>query len=178
MKLLLLNLFLVALTLPVPVAAETGYDAWLRYASIDDTVARQSYDRLPAVVVAPDDSAVISAARGELLRGVRGMLGRTLRVDTALRENAILLGAFRSIRKLVPSFTTPPDLKEDGYLLKTLKVNGQSHLVVAALNERGALYGAFALLRKIGLGEAIDALDERVEPYALVRMLNHWDNLD
>src|SRR5262249_25366860 len=34
------------------------------------------------------------------------------------------------------------------------------------------------LLRKIGLGEAIDALDERVGPFAPVRMLNHWDNLD
>ncbi len=40
------------------------------------------------------------------------------------------------------------------------------------------LYGALALARKIDLGEPIAALDEKQIPYAPVRMLDHWDNLD
>ena len=40
------------------------------------------------------------------------------------------------------------------------------------------LYGAFALLRKIALGEPIDALDEKQAPYAPIRWVNQWDNLD
>ncbi len=43
----------------------------------------------PAVVVSAHDST----ARAELIRGVRGMLGKTLRIDTRLpQENAVLLG--------------------------------------------------------------------------------------
>src|SRR5262249_55337811 len=156
-----------ALTLPVRVAAETGYDAWLRYAAIGDRAVEQRYDRLPAVVAMLDDSAVVGAAQEELFRGVRGMLGRTLRAETKLPgENAILLGRLGSFAKLAPSVTKPPELKEDGYLLKTVSINGQSHLLVAALNARGVLYGAFALLRKIALHEPIDRLDERENPYA------------
>ena len=36
----------------------------------------------------------------------------------------------------------------------------------------------FALLRKIALSEPIDDLHVREEPYAPIRFLNHWDNLD
>ena len=40
--------FLIAPSAP----AETGYDAWLRYAPIRDTAVRARYDALPATVVA------------------------------------------------------------------------------------------------------------------------------
>ena len=40
------------------------------------------------------------------------------------------------------------------------------------------LYGAFALLRKVALGESIASLDEKSEPRVPVRWVNHWDNLD
>ena len=61
--------------------AETGYDGWLRYAPITDRAARERYATLPAVVVALGDSPIIVAAQDELIRGIRGMLGRTLRAD-------------------------------------------------------------------------------------------------
>jgi alpha-glucuronidase len=50
--------------------------------------------------------------------------------------------------------------------------------VVTAANDRGVLYGTFALLRKIALGEAVTNLDERDSPYAPLRWVNQWDNLD
>ncbi len=40
------------------------------------------------------------------------------------------------------------------------------------------LYGAFALLRKIALGQPISNLDEHDAPYAPIRWINHWDRLD
>lgn len=40
-----------------PTRAETGYEGWLRYATIDDASLRKSYEKtLPAVVVAPGNS--------------------------------------------------------------------------------------------------------------------------
>ena len=51
-------------------------------------------------------------------------------------------------------------------------------IVITGANDRGVLYGAFALLRKVALGESIAKLDESSEPRVPVRWVNHWDNLD
>ena len=59
---------------PQGLRAETGEDAWLRYAPLDRSDAAR-YDWLPASVTVAGDSAVLATARDELIRGVQGMLG-------------------------------------------------------------------------------------------------------
>ncbi|MBP1774964.1 MAG: Alpha-glucuronidase [candidate division NC10 bacterium] len=165
--------------LAIPVMAETGYDAWLRYAPIDDPVIRARYGSMPATVVALGDSVVIQAARAELIRGLRGMLGRTLRVEARLpKESAFILGTVASVKAAVPGIGPVPELIEDGYWLKSTPVNGAPALVITAPNDRGVVYGVFALLRKVGLAESISVLDEKQIPYAPVRWVNEWNNLD
>jgi alpha-glucuronidase len=66
------------------------------------------------------------------------------------------------------------NLKADGYELKTI----DGKIVITGADDRGVLYGAFALLRKVALGESIAALNEKSEPRVPVRWVNHWDNLD
>ena len=176
---LALSAFATVCAMASPPAREPGYDAWLRYDAIDEQIARRAYDRLPAVVVALDQSLVVNSAREELLGGVRGMLGRTLRVESRLpQEDAIVMGRLDAVRNAFPALNPRAALKDDGFLLKTLKREGRSYLIITAASDRGVLYGAFALLRRIGLRQPIDSLDEQENPYAPVRMLNHWDNLD
>jgi alpha-glucuronidase len=159
--------------------AETGYDGWLRYAPISDRAARARYETLPAVVVALGDSQVIAAAQDELIRGACGMLGRNLRAATDVpSEGAIILGTFDAVAEVLPSLGKLPKLPPDGFWLKTITVDGKNHLVIAAPSDRGVLYGAFALLRTIGLEASIADLNVRDKPYAPIRLLNHWDNLD
>jgi alpha-glucuronidase len=159
--------------------AETGYDAWLRYSAIDDARAKKQYESLPAVLVMLGDSPEIKSAQEELLRGVKGMLGRTLRAANRLPgESAIVLGTFKSISNAIPSIGRMPPLGPDGYWLKTLKVDGHTCLVVTAPNDRGVLYGTFELLRRIDLRESVSRLDAKENPYAPIRFLNHWDNLN
>jgi alpha-glucuronidase len=162
-----------------PVRFEPGDAAWLRYEPIDDPEARARYDALPATVVALGDSHLVASAQGELLRGVRGLLGRTLREESGLpREGAIVLGRLDALRAALPDLGAPPKLASDGFWLKTLNVDGQARLLVAAPDDRGVLYGTFALLRKIALREPVGALDEVESPRAPVRWVNEWDNLD
>jgi alpha-glucuronidase len=72
--------------------AEDGRDAWLRYAPLKDA-ARSKYASLPASVVVLGDSPVLNKAQEELIRGIRGMLGRTLRAEReSVKERAIVLG--------------------------------------------------------------------------------------
>ena len=161
--------------------AETGRDAWLRYEALDEAAARPYRESLPAVVAALGDAPTILSARQEILRGVRGMLGRTLRVEAGLpRENAIVIGTLDALRRKAPALALASggDLTEDAFRLRTVAIGGVRYTVIAAANPRGALYGAFALLRKIGLRESIANLDETQTPYAPVRWVNQWDNLD
>jgi len=164
--------------LPPPAGAETGAGAWLRYAALDAKTAK-NYENLPGQIVLLGDSAVLKSAHDELVRGVTQMLGRTLRVGARpFTADAIVLGKLADVHALAPELSLPRELKPDGYWLKSAGIGGHDCLVVAATSDRGVLYGVFALLSKIARGESIAALDEVQEPYAPIRWVNQWDNLN
>jgi alpha-glucuronidase len=159
--------------------AETGSNAWLRYAPLGADAVLRARAEIPAVVTSLGDSTLVRSARNELVRGVRGMTGRTLRIETGLpAEGAVVLGTLSAIRRSAPALPLAGSLDADGYWLKTAAVGGARCTIVAAENDRGVLYGTFALLRKIALGERIDALDEKESPFAPIRWVNQWDNID
>jgi alpha-glucuronidase len=173
------SLLITGLLVASCLRAETGREGWLRYSPLDEVTARQDRAVLPAVVAAFGDSPVIESARGELLRGLRGMLARTLRVESRLpRESAILIGSMEALKREAPSVGLGTPLAEDAFRLRTVVSGGVRYTVIAGGNDRGALYGVFAYLRKIALDEPIAALEETQTPYAPVRWVNHWDNLD
>ena len=159
--------------------AETGRSAWLRYAGLNGASVRQYRDAVPAVVASLGGAAPVESARQEVLRGIRGMLGRTLRVESgAPTESAIVLGTLDAMRQAFPQAGLDGNLEPDAFWLKSVQVAGRRSMIVTAANDRGVLYGAFALLRKIALGESVTGLDEKQTPYAPVRWVNQWDNLD
>lgn len=51
-------------------------------------------------------------------------------------------------------------------------------VTVESADERGILYGSFALIRKMQMEEPLAGLDENKSPLMPLRMLNHWDNMD
>jgi len=162
-----------------PLRAESGEEAWLRYAPLQDATARQQFASLPAVVVALGDSPEVKVAQREMIRGVRGMLGRTLRAEThPPDESSILLGTLAEIRAAAPATHLSARLKPDGYWLRSTTVRGHPCLVITAVNGRGVLYGAFGVLRKMAFEQPVAALNEMAEPSAPVRWVNQWDNLD
>ncbi|HEV3276876.1 MAG TPA: alpha-glucuronidase family glycosyl hydrolase [Terriglobia bacterium] len=174
-----------------PAWAETGEAAWLRYQPIQDPAVRRRYDSMPSAVVTLGDSEVLRSARLELVRGVGGMLGRRLSAEPNhtgpnLTEpqppgGLILLGTLVQLRGALPSLRAsglglPSSLPEDAYWLTTTEVRGSRLVVIAGSNERGVLYGVFGLLRKISLNQPL--VDEAQAPYASIRWVNDWDNLD
>jgi alpha-glucuronidase len=156
--------------------AETGADAWLRYAPLPKATVT-SYQNLPSNVVVIGDSAILKTAQQELIRGVGQMLGWDLNVASA-PERAILLGTVRDLKAAVPRLRPPQQLSPDAYWLKAERVHGLQGLLITAADDRGVLYGVFALLSKIARGEKIDNIDELQQPFASIRWVNQWDNLD
>ncbi len=158
--------------------AETGADAWLRYAPLEK-LATGMYSDLPVTVVVLGDSPVLDSAKAELIRGIRGMLARTLREDrNQSRKPAIILGTLSALRADSPRLFEQADLHDDGFLLATEKFHGVDCLIVTATSERGVLYGVFALLSKIAREESVSALHETQQPSAPIRWVDQWDNLD
>lgn len=159
--------------------AQPGDPAWLRYAPITSKEVREGYFRLPTVVVGLDDSDVAAAARNELVHGVRQMLGRTPRIERKLtKENSIILGTLAAIKTALPEINALPQLADDGFWLKSIEIGGKNHLLVAAPNDRGVLYGTMFLLRKLALNEPLTPLNEEHMPYAPLRIVCHLDNVD
>ncbi|HEY3442244.1 MAG TPA: alpha-glucuronidase family glycosyl hydrolase [Paludibaculum sp.] len=106
---------------------------------------------------------------GPVMQSVRKVLGA---------ESNVIAGTEAVVRKAYPWVDLQPGLKPDGYRLKTVTRDGVRQLFIVGSNERGVLYGAFGLQRKIALRQPVTALDEKQEPYAPVRWVNEWNNLD
>jgi alpha-glucuronidase len=157
--------------------AESSHEAWLRYAPVK-SAARAKYASLPASVVILGDSAILNSAREEMIRGVRGMLGRTLRAEKELPEaSAIVMGTAASMKAASPSLVIPKIGKE-GYWLTQTSLRGIRRIVITAPDERGVLYGVFAFLSKIAREQDIALLNEVQQPSAPVRWVDQWDNLN
>ena len=156
--------------------AEDGENAWLRYAALVAKSAQQ-YESLPANAVALGDSEVLKTAQSELIRGVRGMLGRTLRAEYKMPQgSAILLGTLEEVQVVDPSLKPTAKLKDDGYWITTAQVHGHSCIVITATNDRGILYGVFELLNKIAWNQSLATLNEVQQPYSNIRWVDQWDN--
>ncbi len=153
--------------------------AWLRYSPVGAKVVEERYADLPAVVVPLGESEVIRSSRDELIQGVRGMLGQTMRIESKPpKESFILLGTYDLVKKIIPTFDKTPDLANEGFWLKSIQFEGRSCLVITAPDDRGVLYGVFTLLRKISLGQAVASLNEQHQPFAPLRVVNQHDRLD
>jgi alpha-glucuronidase len=164
--------------MPVGARAETGYDAWLRYAQLPSAIMAR-VAAVPRSVTVLGDSPVLQSARNEVVRGLGSMLAVPIAPATALpRSSTILIGTLERVRSVVPGVAVPMELTPDGFWLRTVHVGRQTLLIVAGRNDRGVLYGVFALLQRVARGEDVSQLNERQEPAAPIRWVNHWDNLD
>ncbi|HEY4904271.1 MAG TPA: alpha-glucuronidase family glycosyl hydrolase [Candidatus Sulfotelmatobacter sp.] len=160
------------------VHAENGADAWLRYAPLD-AKAVAPYQSLPAATVVLGDSEVFTTAQKELVRGVKGMLGRNLRIESGVpTAKAIVLGTAEQVRAIAPDFRIREGLHGDGFWLTSGRVHGFKCIVIVGGSDRGVLYGVFAFLSRIAREESVFGLNEFQQPSAPVRWADQWDNLD
>jgi alpha-glucuronidase len=159
--------------------AEDGSAAWLRYERIADAAVRQRYDRLSGPVLVLGDSSVLRAARDELVRGLGSMLGRDLTaVANRSADAAVVIGTADAVGRRFPQKRIPALTRPDAFWLGETTVRKRRVVIVAGHDDRGAMYGAFVLLRHVALHDAIDGLNERQEPAAALRWTNEWNNLD
>lgn len=152
-------------------------EAWLR-SGRRDPKAIHNYAQLPTSVAVLGSSPVLESTAQELIRSFDQMLGKRLARQSAIRGNDLILATTDSLKGQIPELRYPQALEKDGYFLAWVRVHGAESLLITALNDRGVLYGAFALLSKIARGESLAGLEDEQNPYAPIRWVNQWDNLD
>lgn len=170
-------------------------EAWLRYQRLPPAQLAIARAELPYVIVAPgaEASRVGESAEAELLRGLQKLVGRTPREQESLpaaaegrsglavRVSAIVL-ATPATRARLAGLPWPRGLAREGYALEATRWRGRRILLIAGGGWRGALYGVFALLRRMELGRGLESFSGAgavvSNPAGPMRWVNDWDNLN
>jgi alpha-glucuronidase len=153
------------------VAAQTADQAWLRDpGDHGQTVLTHS-------VRALGSGALEQSAAQVLQRGFDGQSSAACMNDGKIACQTVL-GTAKELHEAYPKLAIPNDLGPEGYWLHRLCFQGQFLLVVAGSDERGVLYGAFALLRLMATGQDTTHLDLRSNPAMPIRWVDEWDNPD
>jgi alpha-glucuronidase len=160
--------------------AEDGYRLWLRYDSLPDQMVKVYRPCVTSIVV-QGNSGTLNAIRKELADGCTGLLGSAVNVAEKVdSDGAVIVGTPKS-SPLIASLKWAKQLSElgqEGFLIRSVKLEGRAVTIIASDGETGALYGAFHFLRLLQTIQPIDKLNVSQRPRLQIRMLNHWDNLD
>ena len=175
-------IYIAALILCMPLLhAENGYDLWLRYQKVDNSQLLNSYSKTLAKLNFPVNSATLTEAKNELQQGLNGLLDTNLPETAGISKGTLLVGTPASSKVLsgIHAITNEVSvLGDEGFLIKTLKVNGTPCTVIAARKDMGVMYGVFHFLRLLQTQSDIKELNITQVPKLQRRMLNHWDNLN
>ncbi|KAJ5752085.1 hypothetical protein N7520_009002 [Penicillium odoratum] len=157
------------------VAAETGLDGWLRYASLP--CSTQCHSRLPVGIVTLNSTKTspVYVAGSEIQSGLKSIYNADASVthNQCNSSSSVIVGTVEQYRRACGSLVGIPELAEDGFWLST---RGKE-IQILGQNERGALYGAFEYLSMLAQGN-FSQVAYSTNPAGPLRWVNQWDNMD
>ena len=153
--------------------AQTADQAWLRYDGSHSRIL------IPLKVRALGNGTLEKSGVQELQRSLPSIsdVGLTARTRQIIGGETII-GTVEEVRRAFPELPVPTDLEPEGYWIYWNRSADQPMLIIAGADDRGVLYGAFALLRLIATGADLAHLDLRSHPAMPIRWVDEWDNLD
>ncbi|WP_248930338.1 alpha-glucuronidase family glycosyl hydrolase [Paenibacillus hamazuiensis] len=152
---------------------ESGYTCWLRCEACRDEHLLREYRSWCGGLQTIGSSEILKSAQKELLSGIAAITGQTPTSEASAQF--LLLGVLGQSPELT---VASAGLTEDGYLIRTVRRDGQSFILLAGKTDKGALYAAFHFLRLLQTGEPLGTLDIAENPKNRLRMINQWDNMD
>ena len=123
-------------------------------------------------------ASTLEAARMELSRAVKGLTGADIPyADNVSADGAIVVGTPES-SPLIASLNLGDALAQvgdEGYVIRSVTVNGKAATAIAGNTEIGALYGTYAFIRLMQTQKTIKELNISDKPKVNHRRLNNWD---
>jgi alpha-glucuronidase len=161
--------------------ADDGYGLWLSCKKLDDTKTLEEYRQAFSYIVIEGQSETLRIVREEVKKGLDGLLGADLPIRSTLTTGGALgIGTPRQsqlIQKLDLS-NKLATLGREGFLIKSVKIEDNPAIVIAANEDIGLLYGTFHLLRIMQTDQSLKDIDISSKPKIQYRLLDHWDKLD
>jgi len=168
-----------ALTGSVAASAQTADQAWLRYRGPGGRWL------VPLRVHALGNGPLETSAAFELQRGIDHLSRASVLWRSSAFEGETIVGTVDEVRHAFPNLPVPSDLQPEGYWLSWFGSAGslkgsedKAQLIVAGADDRGVLYGAFALLRQMATGSDLYGINLRSHPAFPIRWVDEWDNPD
>jgi alpha-glucuronidase len=167
------------------VTDEDGYRLWLRYQPIADADRLAEARALCASIYMPATTATLAAARDELTRGLRGLLGAEPIFCNAPADATLVVG-----RPVAELGLRDADIADDSplsalsamvpgaFVIDSAVVATRTVPAIVSLSDTGVLYGVFEFLRHLQTGKPAAGLALASGPRFGLRMLDHWDNPD
>jgi alpha-glucuronidase len=169
---LLSSLALASMLLGAPACrAQTAEQAWLPY------LGGQHSSSTPVPVRILGDDPLERGALQELDAGIQSISGASSRLAADATDASIVLGTTSELRAIYPQIHAP-DLGPEAFWLGRSETDGHALIVVAGGGPRGALYGAFDLLRRLVFHDDLRSLAVRAAPAMPIRWVDEWDNPD
>ncbi|NLO39053.1 MAG: alpha-glucuronidase [Ruminiclostridium sp.] len=146
-----------------------AYECWLNYRPVEAPIA-EAYKALCRFVHVSGSSPVLNSAASELALGLESILG--ILPEKGQGYDGITLTTAEKTDLLTPS--EKDQILPEGFMIR----HHPQGFVIAGKDDRGILYGVFAFLRLLQLKTAPEAMNRVENPANMLRMVNHWDNID
>lgn len=171
---------IILISLTSNLMAENGYDLWMRYKNIDDKNIATGYTKSVTNISINESHPSLKAAAAELRLTFDGLLGEMPSFKTGIANGTLIVGTPESSEfiKHLHFISDISKTGDEGYLIRTVLVDGKSCIVIAANHEIGALYGVFHFIRLLQTYRDITKLNILEVPKLKFRVLDHWDNLN
>lgn len=172
---------LVVVTVCPATGADDGYGLWMSYRRLVDATTLREYRRAFSSIVVQGQSGTLDIVREEVERGIEGLLGVDVTISETLGERGGLVIGTPRRSELVRQLNLASELAtlgREGFLIRSVKIDGVPVVVVTGNEDVGLLYGSFHLLRLMQTEPSLGDVDIRSKPRIQYRLLNHWDNLD
>ena len=184
MKLSLQHVFIVILIVvsvcPM-ISADDGYDLWLSHKKLDDSAISDEYKKAFSSIVIDSDSETLDIVREEVKKGLDGLLGIDVPIRNTLSQSAALVIGTPTQSQIIRELNVSNELMTlgcEGFLIRSIRINSVSSIIITANEDLGLLYGSFHLLRLMQNGQSLTDINIRSKPRIQYRLLNHWDNLN
>ena len=159
--------------------AADGHRLWLRYVPVHGRWLERYRHAATELVPPGAPRPTVRDTEAELERGLSGMLGRAVpSAAHVTADGAILFGTPKDSSRIRSLRLDLARVGSQGYLIRTLTVDGHRATVIAGNTDIGVLYGAFRFLRLMQTRRPIGRLDIASRPKIRFRVLDFWDNLD
>jgi alpha-glucuronidase len=161
--------------------AENGHELWLRYRLVANAVRLAEYRGAVTHIVVNGESPTLTVVRGELKTALRGLLGTDIPLTDQIERHGAVLAGTPAGSPIIAALGLANDLGDvgaEGFIIRTASSGGKRIIVIAANQDIGVLYGAFAFLKQLQTERELRALRIASAPRIQLRLLNHWDNLD